>query len=166
MVVDRQMMTGHPGVFAGGDMVPSERTVTVPWAMARRPRAASTPGCAAATYESPRQRPVVTFDMLNLPVFSDVDPAVQTTSRTKSGCPVSTKSLGGLSEPRHDMRRSAACPAATASSATTATQHAPRQAIVKLGPGLGYSVDPAKCTGCGTCFEQCPCHAIEMVAER
>ena len=29
VVVDRQMMTGHPGVFAGGDMVPSERTVTV-----------------------------------------------------------------------------------------------------------------------------------------
>ena len=23
------MMTGHPGIFAGGDMVPSERTVTV-----------------------------------------------------------------------------------------------------------------------------------------
>ena len=22
-----------------------------------------------------------------------------------------------------------------------------------------------KCTGCATCFEQCPCHAIEMVAE-
>ena len=22
-------MTGHPGVFAGGDMVPAERTVTV-----------------------------------------------------------------------------------------------------------------------------------------
>ncbi len=29
VVVDRQMMTGHPGLFAGGDMVPAERTVTV-----------------------------------------------------------------------------------------------------------------------------------------
>ena len=27
--VDTMMMTGHPGVFAGGDMVPCERTVTV-----------------------------------------------------------------------------------------------------------------------------------------
>ena len=27
--VNSQMMTGHPGVFAGGDMVPAERTVTV-----------------------------------------------------------------------------------------------------------------------------------------
>ncbi|MCA9476240.1 MAG: FAD-dependent oxidoreductase, partial [Nitrospira sp.] len=27
--VDDSMMTGKPGVFAGGDMVPAERTVTV-----------------------------------------------------------------------------------------------------------------------------------------
>ena len=27
--VDRDLMTGHPGIFAGGDMVPAERTVTV-----------------------------------------------------------------------------------------------------------------------------------------
>ena len=38
------------------------------------------------------------------------------------------------------------------------------EAISKRGPGLGYSVDAVKCTGCGTCFEQCPCHAIEMVS--
>ncbi len=29
VIVDTHMMTGHPGIFAGGDMVPSERTVTV-----------------------------------------------------------------------------------------------------------------------------------------
>ncbi len=28
VVVDRSMMTGHPGIFAGGDMAPTERTVT------------------------------------------------------------------------------------------------------------------------------------------
>ena len=28
VLVDPGMMTGHPGIFAGGDMVPSERTVT------------------------------------------------------------------------------------------------------------------------------------------
>lgn len=27
--VDRAMMTGHPGIFAGGDMAPSDRTVTI-----------------------------------------------------------------------------------------------------------------------------------------
>jgi Pyruvate/2-oxoacid:ferredoxin oxidoreductase delta subunit len=29
VVVDQMMMTGHPGVFAGGDAVPGQRSVTV-----------------------------------------------------------------------------------------------------------------------------------------
>ena len=38
-------MTGHAGVFAGGDMVPSERTVTVGVGHGKRPRPPM-PGCA------------------------------------------------------------------------------------------------------------------------
>ena len=29
----------------------------------------------------------------------------------------------------------------------------------------GYRYDYTKCTGCGTCYEQCPVHAIEMIKE-
>ena len=29
VAVDSQMMTGHTGLFAGGDMIPSDRTVTI-----------------------------------------------------------------------------------------------------------------------------------------
>ena len=29
VVVDAAMMTGHPGIFAGGDVIPSGRTVTI-----------------------------------------------------------------------------------------------------------------------------------------
>ena len=41
----------------------------------------------------------------------------------------------------------------------------PEDAIIKLGPGKRYRTDFAKCTGCAVCFEQCPCHAIEMIPE-
>jgi Pyruvate/2-oxoacid:ferredoxin oxidoreductase delta subunit len=41
----------------------------------------------------------------------------------------------------------------------------PEHAIIKLGPGLRYAVDQARCTGCAICFEQCPVAAITMVAE-
>ena len=41
----------------------------------------------------------------------------------------------------------------------------PEQAVVKLGPGRRYRFDYDRCTGCAICFEQCPCHAIEMIAE-
>jgi ferredoxin len=41
----------------------------------------------------------------------------------------------------------------------------PEDAIIKLGPGNRYKFDFDKCTGCAVCFEQCPCHAIEMMDE-
>ena len=41
----------------------------------------------------------------------------------------------------------------------------PEDAIVKLGPGRRYRFNYDRCTGCAVCAEQCPCHAIEMVAE-
>jgi Pyruvate/2-oxoacid:ferredoxin oxidoreductase delta subunit len=41
----------------------------------------------------------------------------------------------------------------------------PENAIIKLGPGNRYKFDFDKCTGCAVCFEQCPCHAIEMTDE-
>ncbi|MDA6077123.1 4Fe-4S binding protein [Edwardsiella anguillarum] len=37
--------------------------------------------------------------------------------------------------------------------------------MIKLGKGLHYRFDYAKCTGCQACYLQCPCHAIEMIAE-
>ena len=42
----------------------------------------------------------------------------------------------------------------------------PEGAVVKLGPGRRYRFDYALCTGCAVCFEQCPCHAIEMIDEQ
>ena len=41
----------------------------------------------------------------------------------------------------------------------------PEGAVIKLGKGNRYEYDYNKCTGCAVCFEQCPCHAIEMVPE-
>ena len=41
----------------------------------------------------------------------------------------------------------------------------PKDAIIKLGPGNRYKFNYDLCTGCAVCFEQCPCHAIEMVSE-
>ena len=42
----------------------------------------------------------------------------------------------------------------------------PEDAVIKLGKGFRYRFDYDKCTGCATCFEQCPVHAIEMIKEQ
>ena len=41
----------------------------------------------------------------------------------------------------------------------------PEDAIIKLGKGNRYKFNYDACTGCAVCFEQCPCHAIEMIPE-
>ena len=42
----------------------------------------------------------------------------------------------------------------------------PEDAVIKLGKGHRYRFDYEKCTGCATCYDQCPAHAIEMIAEK
>jgi Pyruvate/2-oxoacid:ferredoxin oxidoreductase delta subunit len=41
----------------------------------------------------------------------------------------------------------------------------PEDAIIKLGKGARYRIDLDVCTGCGTCYRQCPVHAIELIPE-
>jgi formate dehydrogenase beta subunit len=166
VVVDRQMMTGHPGLFAGGDMVPAERTVTVAVGHGKKAARCIDAWLHGETYDKPASASLVTFDMLNLPVFTDVDSAVQHHLAGRERVSGFGEVLAGLREPeaRHEAQRCLSC--GNCFECDNCYAACPEQAIAKLGPGQGYSVDDAKCTGCGTCFEQCPCHAIEMVAER
>src|SRR5262249_4899071 len=68
VVVNDQMMTGHPGLFAGGDLVPAERTVTVAVGHGKKAARCIDAWLRGTTYEKPVSASLVTFDMLNLPV--------------------------------------------------------------------------------------------------
>ena len=85
--------------------------------------------------------------------------------RMRNGCSGFEEVLAGLTEPaaRHEAQRCLSC--GVCYECDNCFAACPEQAIAKLGPGQGYSVDPALCTGCAVCFDQCPCHAIRMVAE-
>jgi formate dehydrogenase beta subunit len=165
VVVDEQMMTGHRGIFAGGDMVPAERTVTVAVGHGKKAARCIDAWLRGATYDKPASSPLVGFDMLHLPVFSDVDPAMQRHLSDADRTSGFEEVLSGLSETdaRHEARRCLSC--GNCFECDNCYAACPEQAIAKLGPGLGYEVDPGKCTGCATCFEQCPCHAIEMAGD-
>ncbi len=163
--VDRNMMTGHPGLFAGGDMVPSERTVTTATGhgkLAARNIDAWLRGHAYAPAEPP---PVVHFPMLHLPVFSDVDPAAQKRLSEEERVGGFTEVMAGLNQTaaRHEAQRCLSC--GVCFECDNCFAACPEQAIVKLGPGNGYRLNDSLCTGCATCFEQCPCHAIQMTPD-
>jgi NADPH-dependent glutamate synthase beta subunit-like oxidoreductase len=162
--VGPDMMTGAPGVFAGGDMVPSERTVTVAVGHGKLAARNIDAWLRGGAYQHPPVPPVVDYKMLKLPVFSDADPTPQ------RALPLAARDdfaevLSGLTEPeaRREAQRCLSC--GNCFECDNCYAACPETAIIKLGPGKRYRYDYAKCTGCAVCFEQCPCHAIEMVAE-
>ncbi len=165
VIVGSDMMTGHPGVFAGGDMVPSERTVTVSVGHGKLAARHIDAWLRNASYQAAQPAPIVTFGMLNLPVYSDADPSLQKTLALAERTSGFEEVVSGLSEAqaRYEAQRCLSC--GNCFECDNCYGACPENAIVKLGPGRRYRFDYAKCTGCAVCFEQCPCHAIDMVPE-
>ena len=72
-------MTGHPGVFAGGDMIAGERTVTVSVGHGKRAARHIDAWLRGDCYRPRQKHALVSFPMLHLPVYSDANPAEQET---------------------------------------------------------------------------------------
>ena len=123
--VGPNMKTGHPGVFAGGDMVPAERTVTVGVGHGKKAARNIDGWLRGQSYDPPPKHEVITFDQLNTWYYADAPPASSRSSRWRAAAPPSTRSSADWTIQTPSTRRGAACPAATASPATTATASAP-----------------------------------------
>ncbi len=65
------MMTGHPGLFAGGDMVPSERTVTVAVGHGKKAARHIDAWLRGATYDKPPRHELATFEKLHVWYYTD-----------------------------------------------------------------------------------------------
>ncbi|RLP06756.1 NAD(P)-binding protein [Propionibacterium australiense] len=159
------LMTDVPGIFAGGDAVPSERTVTVGVGHGKR---AARQIDTWLNHQAPGPRvkhPIVHFDDLHLWYFGDHPREVQAeldpSERIDFG-----EVVKGLTEDEaiFEARRCLSC--GNCFECDGCFGSCPEDAIIKLGKGHRYRFDYEKCTGCGTCYEQCPVHAIEMIPER
>ena len=164
VAVAPDMMTGAAGIFAGGDMIPAERSVTVAVGHGKRAARHIDAWLRGAARAEPTLPPLAGFAMLRLPVFSDADPAVpsETPPAERSGF---AEIAAGLAPPeaRREAQRCLSC--GVCFECDNCYAACPEQAIVKRGPGGRYHYDYAKCTGCAVCFEQCPSAAISMIAE-
>ena len=163
--VSAPMMTGCPGVFAGGDMVPAERTVTVGVGHGKKAARNIDAWLRDAAPANLPKHELVTFDELNLWYFGDAtrrqQPEVAPEQRTADF----TEVLGGLSEQEatYEARRCLSC--GNCCECDGCLGACPEDAVIKLGVGHRYRFDYDLCTGCRACYEQCPVHSIEMVAE-
>jgi NADPH-dependent glutamate synthase beta subunit-like oxidoreductase len=163
--VTRTLMTGCAGVFAGGDMVPAERTVTVGVGHGKRAAAEIDAWLGGATLERGPKHPRAEFDMLNLWYFGDAAPRRQPELEPVARVASFTEVVGGLSEQEamFEARRCLSC--GNCCECDGCLGACPEDAVIKLGPGLRYRFDYDRCTGCRACFEQCPVHSIEMIPE-
>jgi len=163
--VDNNMMTGRPGVFAGGDMAPSERTVTVAVGHGKKAAKNIDAFLRGEAVVPKEKKDIATLDKLRLWFFADAAARAQARipldERTGSFGEV-TKGLE-TADAQFEARRCFSC--GNCFECDGCYGACPEDAIVKLGPGLGYEVNFQLCTGCGTCFDQCPVHAISLIPE-
>ena len=162
----RTLMTDVPGIFAGGDAVPSERTVTV--GVGHGKRAARNIDAWLDSRVSP-DRPkhaLATFDKLNVWYFGDHrrndQPELEPTERITDFDEI----VGGLSPDQAHVEAGRCLSCGNCMECDGCLGACPEDAVIKLGKGFRYRYDYEKCTGCAACYEQCPVHAIEMIAER
>jgi NADPH-dependent glutamate synthase beta subunit-like oxidoreductase len=165
VVVSASMMTGSPGVFAGGDMVPAERTVTVGTGHGSKAARFIDAYLRGEQAAAPRRHAGAAFGLLHPWYFADAgqrrQPERPPGDRVGDFCEV----VGGLDEQRavYEARRCLSC--GNCFECDGCLGACPEDAVIKLGPGHRYRFDYDRCTGCGTCYEQCPVHAIEMEPE-
>ena len=65
------LMTAVPGIFAGGDAVPSDRTVTIGTGHGKRAARRIDAWLNTEEWVGPQKHPVVTIDQMNLWYFGD-----------------------------------------------------------------------------------------------
>ncbi|MGO9834787.1 MAG: NAD(P)-binding protein [Polyangiaceae bacterium] len=163
--VNAQMMTGHPGLFAGGDMVPCERTIAVAVGHGEKAARNIDAWMRAATCESVPEPSLADFESLNPWYYGEADPAVQPTLEALRRRTTFEEVHGGLDEEHAllEARRCMSC--GHCFECDNCYGMCPDNAIVKLGPGRGFHIDLDYCKGCGICSSECPCGAIAMVDE-
>jgi NADPH-dependent glutamate synthase beta subunit-like oxidoreductase len=165
VLADDGQRTSKPGVFAGGDMVPCERTVTVGVGHGKKAARYIDAWLRATSGERGPKHPIATFDMLHLWYFGDAARRAQPELPGEQRVAGFEEVVGGLTaqEAAFEAGRCLSCGNCFECDACFGA--CPEDAIIKLGPGHGYQFNYHRCTGCGTCFEQCPVHAIEMIPE-
>jgi NADPH-dependent glutamate synthase beta subunit-like oxidoreductase len=164
--VGPDLMTGHPGIFAGGDMVPAERSVTVGAGHGKKAARCIDGWLRDTPYRPPPKHDLATFETLNTWYYADaprtVQPQLELARRTSNFDEV----VHGLDESNalFEARRCLSC--GSCFSCDNCYGVCPDNAVIKRGePGELYEIDLDFCKGCGMCVAECPSGAIEMVPE-
>jgi len=165
VIVNNGMMTGADGIFAGGDMVPSERSVTIATGHGKKAARHIDAWLHGNTYQAADKHPIVGHESLHLWYRTEAPKKKQGELSPENRLGGFEEIMQGLTEDeaQFEARRCLSC--GNCFECDGCYGSCPEDAIIKLGKGNRYQYNYDRCTGCATCYEQCPCHAIEMVVD-
>ena len=163
--VGTDLMTGHPGIFAGGDMVPAERNVTVAIGHGKKAARYIDAWLQAATYVPPPKHEIASFERLNTWYYADAPKTMRPMLDIIRRQSTFEEVQGGLDEKTalFEARRCLSC--GNCFECDNCYGVCPDNAVIKLGPGKRFEFNYDYCKGCGVCVAECPCGAIKMEAE-
>lgn len=165
VVVDGSLMTGCPGIFAGGDMVPGERNVTVAIGHGKRAARSIDAWLAGRPMPVGEERQPATYGRLNTWYYADAPKSVRPQLDIVRRQTTFDEVVQGLTEQNalFEARRCMSC--GNCFECDNCYGVCPDNAIIKLGPGKKFRINYEYCKGCGICANECPCGAIDMVPE-
>ena len=163
--VGTDLMTGHPGIFAGGDMVPAERNVTVAVGHGKKAARNIDAWLRGETYAPPPKHEIALFEKLNPWYYADAPKTVRPMLDIIRRQSTFEEVQGGLDESTalFEARRCLSC--GNCFECDNCYGVCPDNAVIKLGPGKRFQFNYDYCKGCGMCVAECPCGAIKMEAE-
>ena len=163
--VGASMMTGHAGIFAGGDMVPAERTVTVAIGHGKKAARHIDAWLRGARYEAPPKHEAASFERLNTWYYSDAPKTVRPVLDVVRRQSTFDEVVQGLDDSTalYEARRCLSC--GNCFECDNCYGVCPDNAVIKLGPGKRFQFNYDYCKGCGICSVECPCGAIKMIPE-
>jgi NADPH-dependent glutamate synthase beta subunit-like oxidoreductase len=166
--VSPQMMTARPGVFAGGDMVPAERTVTTAVGHGKKAARCIDAYLNGTEYQAEPKHELAKFERLNAYYYSDAPVTVQPELDRARRQSTFAEIHGGLDETNalFEARRCLSC--GNCFECDNCYGVCPDNAVIKKtdATGRAFQINYDYCKGCGLCAAECPCGCIEMIPER
>jgi NADPH-dependent glutamate synthase beta subunit-like oxidoreductase len=166
VAVGPDLQTGHAGIFAGGDMVPAERTATVAVGHGKKAARHIDAWLRGGEHLPAPKHALAEAARLNPWYYSDAPRSLRPQLELARRASTFDEVVGGLDESTalYEARRCLSC--GNCFSCDNCFGVCPDNAVIKTGdPDRPYAIDLDYCKGCAICAAECPCGAIEMVAE-
>jgi formate dehydrogenase (NADP+) beta subunit len=166
LIVDEKTLSAANGIFAGGDMITDDRSVTIAVGHGKKAAREIDAYLRKTAYAKSARHELAGFEVLHL---DNATNAVASNAVTANFLPpdIRVKNfdevVSGIekAEALTEANRCFSC--GNCFECDGCYNICPVHAITKLGVGKRYRIDLDTCIGCAKCFRRCPCGAIKMI---